>query len=697
MNWKNFKIGAKLGVGFGILILIAVLLGGMAVVNMINIRTQTNYLANEYLPEMQISNDLEITFLEAIFELRAFDYSEEREFYQKGKQKLSDTDKHIQKAYSLANRAVKLEKLEGAVKEIDEGLQKYEQLVDQTADVTNELKKDRNKMDEAAAQYMQNCMNYLGNQNDAMSREISGGGTTMDRLEKITLINNIIDAGNAVRVANFKAQSNRNPAALGQAIDEFEKSFSYFTEIRKLTKLQVDIEYLDNIEKAGNGYKQAMQNFLTHWDKREKLAEERKPAYTAVINNAQEAVHAAVQGTNNIAASAVSLLNTSNNVMIIGLIFALIIGVIFAIIITRSITAGINKGVGYAQSVAQGDLTINVDKEYLSRKDEIGALSKALQGMLVKLRNIVNDVISGSDNIASASQEMSSSSQEMSQGANEQASSAEEVSSSMEEMASNIQQNTDNAKQTEKISLKAAEDISEGNKSVNITVNSMKNIAEKIKIIGEISRQTNILALNAAVEAARAGEHGKGFAVVAAEVRKLAERSQLAANEIDEVSKSSVDVAEKSGKLLESIVPDIEKTSKLVQEISAASVEQSSGAEQVNNAIQQLNQVTQQNAASSEEMATSSEELSSQAEQLKDIISFFVVDNKEKRFQSKGTGPKKEKKVEVAHMDKNKKQTHQGSSNYKAYTGNTQNTGNKGVNLDMSKGGDDKDNEFETF
>lgn len=697
MNWKNFKIGAKLGLGFGVLILIAVLLGSMAVINMLNIRTQTNYLAKEYLPEMEISYDVEKSFLEAIFELRAFDYSEDRAFYQKGKQLLSETDNHLQKAYDLANRAEVLEKLEGATKNIDDALQKYEQLIDQTADVTNNLKQDRDKMDETAVQYMQNCMNYLDNQNEAMSREISAGATTMDRLEKVTLINNIIDAGNAVRVANFKAQATRDPEALRQAIDEFEKSFAYFTEIRKLTKLQEDLEYLDRIEKAGNGYKQAMENFLTNWNKREKLGEERKPAYNAVISNATDAANAAVKGTNDIAASAVSLLNTSNNVMIIGLIFALIIGVIFAIVITRSITGGINKGVGYAQSVAQGDLTINVAKEYLGRKDEIGALAKALQGMLVKLRNIVNDVVSGSDNIASASQEMSSSSQEMSQGANEQASSAEEVSSSMEEMASNIQQNTDNAKQTEKISLKAAEDIREGNKSVNMTVDSMKNIAEKIKIIGEIARQTNILALNAAVEAARAGEHGKGFAVVAAEVRKLAERSQVAASEIDEVSKSSVDVAEKSGKLLESIVPDIEKTAKLVQEISAASVEQSSGAEQVNNAIQQLNQVTQQNAASSEEMATSSEELSSQAEQLRDIISFFVVDNKEKRFQSKGTGPQKQKKTNIAHMDENKNQTNQGSGNYKANTGNTQNTGNKGVNLDMSKGGDDKDNEFEKF
>lgn len=277
-----------------------------------------------------------------------------------------------------------------------------------------------------------------------------------------------------------------------------------------------------------------------------------------------------------------------------------------------------------AKSMANGDLTVNIDKR--SDEDE---LLESLSAMIHKLREIIGTVTSSARNVSSASQEMSSSSQQVSQGASEQASSTEEVSSSMEEMTSNIQQNTDNAQQTEKIAAKAAEDIDEGSKNVNQTVEAMKQIAEKVSIIGDIAFQTNILALNAAVEAARAGEHGKGFAVVAAEVRKLAERSQHAAGEIDELTGSSVAIAEKSGKLLEEIVPDIQKTSKLVQEITAASTEQNSGADQINNAITQLNEITQQNAAASEEMATASEELSSQSEQLLDIVSFFKIDQKD--------------------------------------------------------------------
>jgi methyl-accepting chemotaxis protein len=193
----------------------------------------------------------------------------------------------------------------------------------------------------------------------------------------------------------------------------------------------------------------------------------------------------------------------------------------------------------------------------------------------------------------------------------------------MEQMSSNIRQNADNATQTEKIALKAASDAKEGGQAVNHTVDAMRQIAAKISIVEEIARQTNLLALNAAIEAARAGEHGKGFAVVASEVRKLAERSQRAAGEITQLAGSSVEVAEKAGKLLSTILPDVQKTAELVQEITAASREQDSGAGQINKAIQQLDQVIQQNAASSEETSSTSEELAGQAGQLQSAISFF--------------------------------------------------------------------------
>lgn len=291
--------------------------------------------------------------------------------------------------------------------------------------------------------------------------------------------------------------------------------------------------------------------------------------------------------------------------------------------IVMSISRGLSRAIDLARKVARGDLT---ETAAIVSNDEIADLLTAMNEMTANLRRVVGEVTGGAGQVASGSAEMASTAEQLSQGATEQASSTEEASSSVEEMTANIRQTADNATQTEEMARKSAEDARESGRAVAEAVGAMKTIAERILVVQEIARQTDLLALNAAVEAARAGEHGRGFAVVASEVRKLAERSQTAAGEISSLSGNTVRAAEEAGKMLEGLVPDIERTSQLVSQIGSASRELASGATQVNLAIQQLDKVTQENTSASEEMSATAEQLSAQAESLRAAIAYFRTD-----------------------------------------------------------------------
>lgn len=324
-----------------------------------------------------------------------------------------------------------------------------------------------------------------------------------------------------------------------------------------------------------------------------------------------------------VAVETTEIYEKSRAVMVGTIAFGVLLGLGLGMVISRSVTRPLLSAVDTANRLAEGDFTVEVGS---NAKDETGQLLRAMQAMNSRLSQTITDVKSAAENLASASSELSATSQSMSESATEQAASVEETSASLEQMTASISQNTENAKVTDGMAAKAAKEAGEGGEAVKQTVEAMKRIAERIGIIDDIAYQTNLLALNAAIEAARAGAHGKGFAVVAAEVRKLAEKSQVAAQEIGDTAKSSVHLAEQAGALLSEIVPGIGKTSDLVQEISAASQEQASGVAQVNSAVAQISKATQQNAAASEELAATAEEMNAQAEQLRQLMGFFRVD-----------------------------------------------------------------------
>ncbi len=338
--------------------------------------------------------------------------------------------------------------------------------------------------------------------------------------------------------------------------------------------------------------------------------------FSALIENNREQAAAAD-------ASATSAILKMEKMMAVILLVVVVLSISLGWLVTRIVTRQLGGEPDYAASlvrrVADGDLTVQVDL----KKGDNSSLLAAMQQMILRLTEIIGEVRASADSLASASEQVTASATMLSQNSTEQAASVEETSASMEQIAATVAQNAENANTTDGMASKSAVEAREGGETVKQTVVAMKAIAEKVSIIDDIAYQTNLLALNAAIEAGRAGEHGRGFAVVAAEVRKLAERSQIAAQEIGQLAGSSVGLAVRAGDVLSEMVPSIGKTANLVKEISAASREQRIGLDQINSAISQLSIATQTNASASEELTSTAEELNSQANQLQEMMQFF--------------------------------------------------------------------------
>ncbi len=699
--FKNLKLGTKLGAGFGMLILIAMILGGIAVVKMKAVEGDSNKLSQEYVPESELASQLERRVNRLMFAMRGYGFTGEKQFYDQGMAALVQVKETIGKSEQLAAKAEHLVKLKGALDEIKQLVAEFQKLIERTVESRAELDKVAAEMAATAKVYMDNAFDFLNSQNESMSQELKEGAPKeklAERFTKISLINDLIAQGNAARISNLQARARNDFSIMKAGIAEvFPAMEKKSRELEPLLRQAVNKKQLDDIMKAAANYKGAMEQYMAVEEELAEINKSRGETGIKAGDLAANLMRAASEQTDEIATGASASLAAASTTVIVGLVMAMIIGIVVALLLTRVITQPVVQAMNVANELSLGNLNMAIE---VDSKDEMGLLLTAMKNMVDKLRGIVSDVQTAADNVASGSQELSASSEEMSQGATEQAASAEEASSSMEQMAANIKQNADNATQTERIALKSAEDAVAGGKAVTETVTAMKQIAQKISIIEEIARQTDLLALNAAIEAARAGEHGKGFAVVASEVRKLAERSQTAAGEISRLSGTSVEVAEKAGEMLTRMVPDIQKTAELVQEISAASNEQNTGAEQVNKAIQQLDQVIQQNASASEEMASTSEELSSQAEQLQDAIAFFKLDTQKSKVVKRAKAPVKaapHKAPAAVHHHFQTSQPKAGNGNGHHPEKEKSNGGGIALNMGKPSNGEDLDAEFERF
>jgi methyl-accepting chemotaxis protein len=624
---KNMKLGMKIGLGFGVVIAIALLLGAVAIWNMRSVSGLAEKLDTQFMPESGLATSIESNYLNALFEIRGYGYTLDKKFLDKGMKYIEQIKKDLKDAKELAARSSELKKFQEQVEKILDKTAEYERLVGETTAKSDTLMNLLKRLYDTGMGLKKSMDEFADERSGVSGSEVNSGRESGKAISDITRLAAIKEIGEQfimMRLTIWKAQAERDMKQIQDVQKNLEEINRKLESLKAGTTQESQLKLIDNIKLGFDTYRSLMNEFTATWTSTDEIAAKRVKAAYEAMDIAKAAAESAMQDTKTITTATVSKLSFSATVMVVGLLLAIILGACIALFVTRAIVRPLLNALDISNKLSEGDLRIKID---VDSTDETGQLLTAMKHMVAKLREIVNEVKRAGDNVSAGSQELSASAEELSQGATEQAASAEEVSSSMEEMVSNIKQNADNALQTEKIAIKSAEDAGKGGAAVSETVSAMKEIAGKISIIEEIARQTNLLALNAAIEAARAGEHGKGFAVVASEVRKLAERSQTAAAEIIKLSTTSVDVAERAGDMLLKIVPDIQKTADLVQEISSACNEQDTGADQINKAIQQLDQVIQQNASSSEQVASTSEELLSQAEQLQSVIAFFRTDD----------------------------------------------------------------------
>lgn len=603
-------VGIKVSGGFGILITISLILGGLAIYNMTEVSHEAQILAKEFVPEVKAANNIERHSYNTMYGMRGYMYTEEKRFHDETTAAYSMIQESLKNAEELAKKSANLSELSANIKKAKEFIDKYGQLVHQVVEKNKQLETNRTEMNANSKLFTDTINEFLESQEKQLDEQLNSKASSdalKDRILKIKLMNDVIDVGNQTRIDVWKAMSSRSPEIFQKALDNLKNMEKPLVEITARTKLEENKIQLKRINESADKYKTAMKDFLRNWTDREELGKQLVSTGMEVLKLSQDIADGGMNSTQKVADNSVKALGVSSRIMITGLIIALIIGALFAWIITRSIIKPINRSAEIANNLAsQAEELSTVSNTLLSSSEEMSAQSNNVSAATEQMSANINAMASAAEEMNVNAQTVSSASEQMSQNMSNVAGAIEEMSTSMNTIG-------DNAKQGAMIASDAMKMSGSATETMNVLGSAAKEIGKVTEVIKRIAQQTNLLALNATIEAASAGEAGKGFAVVANEIKELANQSAQAAEDITQKIVGVQGRTDEAVKVINEVSGIIEKLNKSVDVISSLVEEQAKASNDMSSNVSQANQGVNNITVSIKEVAQGTTEMSRNA------------------------------------------------------------------------------------